>query len=148
MVIAQYSTPSFQLTGNYITSILIVLYLSNLIHVALQSVLSCRCRGQTVCVCEVRGALPHCAEGVRGRYGMLPSVITGCFTPSLSLIQWRNGWFMDFTLESLSRLRPDPSPLHTELIMAAEGNLFFQAKKAFAARKDAAAKINEKVGPT
>lgn len=61
------------------------------------------------------------------------------------MYQWRNGWFLEYTLESLSVLKPDPCPLHTQIMMAAEGNLFFQAKKAFAARKEAAALIHEKV---
>mmetsp|Transcript_5492 Transcript_5492/g.7601 ORF Transcript_5492/g.7601 Transcript_5492/m.7601 type:complete len:385 (-) Transcript_5492:237-1391(-) len=59
------------------------------------------------------------------------------FPTALKEFEWRNGWFMEHTLERMKVLQPDPSPLHTELIMSAEGNLFFQAKKAFAAKMDA-----------
>lgn len=58
------------------------------------------------------------------------------FPTALKEFEWRNGWFMEHTLQRMKVLQPDPSPLHTELIMSAEGNLFFQAKKAFAAKME------------
>ena len=57
------------------------------------------------------------------------------FPTALKEFEWRNGWFADLTFTSNSQLRPDPTPLHTNILLN-EGSLLMKARKAWvAARK-------------
>ena len=56
------------------------------------------------------------------------------FPTALKEFEWRNGWFADLTFTSNSILRPDPTPLHTNILLN-EGILMKARKEWVAARK-------------
>jgi hypothetical protein len=65
----------------------------------------------------------------------------GHFPTALKEVEWRNGWFVDLTLQALSELKQDPCPLHTDLILndPQQKKLFFAAKQRWLERKKAKA---------
>ena len=62
------------------------------------------------------------------------------FPTALKEFEWRNGWFADLTFKSNSILRPDPTPLHTNILLN-EGSLLLKARKAWVATRKAEGRI-------
>ena len=62
------------------------------------------------------------------------------FPTALKEFEWRNGWFADLTFSSNSILRPDPTPLHTNILLN-EGSLLMKARKAWVAARKAEGRI-------
>ena len=65
------------------------------------------------------------------------------FPTALKEFEWRNGWFADITLKAVSEQKDDPCPLHTS-ILSSQGDLLFNARKAWIAKKKAKALIAKK----
>ena len=57
------------------------------------------------------------------------------FPTALKEFEWRNGWFTDVTFKAVTRMLPDPCPLHSEIMT--DQKLFFSARKSWTRRKAA-----------
>jgi hypothetical protein len=55
------------------------------------------------------------------------------FPTALKEFEWRNGWFVDISLTAISKLQPDPCPMHTQIM--SDHKLLFKARKEWVKRK-------------